>query len=121
MFDPGASFEYIKSGKVKLLGIASRKRSAFFPDAPTLLESGFGGATLDITFGVWAPRKLPPMVISQFNAALAKALAQPAVKERFAGLGAETVRPDPESFKKFLAGETALLRGLIRERNIKLS
>jgi tripartite-type tricarboxylate transporter receptor subunit TctC len=120
MFDPGASFEYIKSGKVKLLGVASQKRSAFFPDAPTLIESGLGGVSLDITFGVWGPRGLPQTIVAQFNTALAKALAQPTVRERLAGLGAETMRPDPVSFAKFLSTETALLRGLIKDRNIKV-
>jgi tripartite-type tricarboxylate transporter receptor subunit TctC len=118
VFDPGIAFPHIRSGKVKLLGVVSSKRSPFFPDVPTLAEQGVSGAELDIWFGLWAPNGTPPDVIARLNREAAKVLAQPAIKERFAGLGAEPVSIDQTGFRKLLTDETRTLSSLIRDRGI---
>jgi len=118
VFDPGIAFPHIRSGKVKLLGVAGAKRSPFFPDMPTLAEQGIEGAEMDIWFGVWAPNGTPPEVIARLNRELAKVLAQPALKERFAGLGAEPEALDGPAFRKLLGDEGRLLSALIKDRNI---
>lgn len=120
VFDPGIAFPHIRSGKVKLLGVASAKRSPFFPDTPTLTEQGIQGAELDIWFGMWAPNGTPPEVIARLNRDLVKVLATPGLKERFAGLGAEPAPLDALAFRKLLADEGALLAALIKDRKISL-
>ena len=120
VFDPGIAFPHIRSGKVKLLGVASAKRSPFFPDAPTLAEQGISGAELDIWFGIWAPNGTPPEALTRLNKELVKILAQPALKQRFAELGAEPAPLDQTQFRKLLADEDRVLAALIRDRKIAI-
>ena len=118
VFDPGIAFPHIRSGKVKLLGVASSRRSPFFPDMPTLGEQGIGGAELDIWFGIWAPNGTSPEVIARLNRELAKVLAQPALTKRFGDLGAEPAPLDAAAFRKLLDDEGKLLTALIKDRKI---
>ena len=118
VFDPGIAFPHIRSGKVKLLGVASAKRSPFFPETPTLSEQGIKGAELDIWFGVWVPNGTPPEIVARLNLELAKVLAQPTLKQRFAELGAEPAALDQAAFRKLLAEEGRVLTTLIASQKI---
>ena len=116
--DPGIAFPHIRTGKVKLLGVVSARRSPFFPDVPTVGEQGFKGADLDIWFGMWAPAGTPLEIVARMNREVAKALAQPAVKSRYADLGAEPVAMETADFRTLLADEGALLSALIKQQKI---
>jgi tripartite-type tricarboxylate transporter receptor subunit TctC len=116
--DPGIAFPHIRTGKVKLLGVVSARRSPFFPEVPTVSEQGWPGANLDIWFGMWAPNGVPPDVLARMNRELGKALALPALKARYAELGAEPVAMETAEFRKLLADEGAQLSGFIREQKI---
>lgn len=116
--DPGIAFPHIRTNRVKLLGVVSAKRSPFFPDVPTVGEQGFKDANLDIWFGMWAPKGTPPEIIARMNRELAKALALPTTKSRYADLGAEPVALDTAEFKTLLANEGKLLSTLIKEQKI---
>lgn len=116
--DPGIAFPHIRTGKVKLLGVVSAKRSPFFPDVPTVGEQGFKDANLDIWFGMWAPRNTPPEIIARMNRELAKALALPTTKTRYGDLGAEPAPLETAEFKTLLANEGKLLSTLIKEQKI---
>ncbi len=118
--DPGIAFPHIRSGKAKLLAVVSEKRSPFFPDVPTVAEQGFRGNYMDIWFGMWAPNGTPADVVTRLSRELSKALAQPAVKARYADLGAENVALDPAEFRTLLAAEGRLLSGLIRDQKISV-
>jgi tripartite-type tricarboxylate transporter receptor subunit TctC len=116
--DPGIAFPHIRSGKVKLMGVLSDKRSPFFPDVPTISEQGFKGASLDIWFGMWAPNGTPAEIITRLNREVAKALASPTLKARYADLGGENVALDIAEFKNLLATEGKVLSALIRDQKI---
>ncbi len=118
VFDPGIAFPHIRMGKVKLLGVASAKRSPFFPEVPTLAEQGIQGAELDIWFGMWVPNGTPPEIVARLNRELAKVLAQPALKQRFADLGAEPSAQDQAAFRKLLGEEASLLTTVIKSQKI---
>lgn len=118
VFDPGIAFPHIRSGKVKLLGVASDRKSSFFPEAPTYADMGIKDASLDIWFGVWAPNNVPAAITDRLSRELGKALASPLLKERFNNLGAEPAPVETQAFKKLLADEGKVLSTLIRERQI---
>lgn len=118
IFDPGIAFPHIKAGKVKLLGVASDRKSPFFPEAPTYADLGIKNASLDIWFGVWAPKNLPDDITERLSGELTKALAAPALKERFNSLGAEPVPLAQPGFRKLLAEEDKTLSTLIKDSNI---
>lgn len=117
-FDPGIAFPHIKAGKVKLLAVASDKKSPFFPDVPTYADLGIKDASLDIWFGLWVPNNTPPEVTARLRSEVAKALANPSLKQRFGDLGAEPVMLDSAEFKKLLVQEGKTLSALIKDRKI---
>ncbi|MBS0426212.1 MAG: tripartite tricarboxylate transporter substrate binding protein [Proteobacteria bacterium] len=116
--DPGIAFPHIRSGKVKLLGVVSAKRSPFFPEVPTVGEQGVQGADLDIWFGMWAPKGTPPEVLARMNRDLARALALPSTRQRYGDLGAEPVAMETAEFRSLLDREGKQLATLIREQKI---
>lgn len=117
-FDSGVSFPHIRSGRVKLLAIASDRKSPFFPDAPTYADLGIKNASLDIWFGAWAPNGTPADITERLAREMTKALALPNTKERFGTLGAETAPLENAGFRKLLAEEGKTLSKLIKERGI---
>ncbi len=88
MFDQvSTSAGYIKSGRLRALGVTSKKRSPLFPDLPTIDESGIKGFE-DTTFnGLVAPAGTPRPVLEKLRDAVVKAVAVPALQNRFDGLG----------------------------------
>jgi len=117
-FDPGIAFPHIKSGRVKLLAVASDKKSPFFPDVPTYADLGIKDASLDIWFGVWAPNGTPPEILARLTRELNKALASPTLKQRFGDLGAEPAPLESAAFRKLLDDEGKTLATLIKDRKI---
>jgi tripartite-type tricarboxylate transporter receptor subunit TctC len=117
-FDPATGFQHIREGRAKLLAVTGAKRSPFFPDAPTLSELGIPGVELGNWFGVFAPAGTPKDIVVRLGSEIAKAMALPDVKQRFADLGADAVVQDAVAFRKTIAQESAVLSGLIRERRI---
>jgi tripartite-type tricarboxylate transporter receptor subunit TctC len=120
VFDPGIAFPHVRSGKVKMLAVAGAKRSAFFPNVPTLAEQGFKGAELDIWFGIWAPNGTPAEIINRMNTELAKAVALPNTKTRYEAAGAEPVGLSNAEFKTLLVNEAKMLSDLIKSAKINL-
>lgn len=118
VFDPGIAFPHIKAGKVKLLAVASDKKSPFFPDVPTYADLGIKEASLDIWFGLWVPNNTPAEVSARLIRELNKILATATVKQRFGDLGAEPMPLDTAEFKKLLAQEGKTLSALIKDRKI---
>lgn len=93
---------------VRILGIASEKRSSFAPDVPTLKEAGFPGVAIDEHFGVVMAKDTPPAVAQEVARAVAAAVAAPDVVQEFARLGLEPFATTPEGF-------TAILQNGIRD------
>jgi tripartite-type tricarboxylate transporter receptor subunit TctC len=120
-FSSGMAYPHIRTGKVNLLGVTGTRRSSFFPDTPTLGEQGISGTELEFWFGMWAPNGTPPAVLARMADMVAKVLAQPDLRQRFAEmLGAEPAMLRAASFRKLLVEERALLSALIRDRGIKV-
>ena len=109
---------HITAGKLRVLAIAAPKRSPLLPNVPTLTESGVKDADATSWQGVVAPKGLPPAVKAQIHAALMDALADPAVKQKFAEVGFEMVANTPEQFAAYQASEAARWKKLIETRKI---
>ncbi len=80
---------YRNDARVKLLAYSGEKRSQFLPDLPTVAEAGLPGYSFDSWFGLLAPKGTPPAELERLNAAVEKALGDPAVQKRLASLGVE--------------------------------
>ncbi|MBL8308767.1 MAG: tripartite tricarboxylate transporter substrate binding protein [Rubrivivax sp.] len=124
MFDnlPSA-MPHIKSGKLKALAVTSGQRSAALPELPTIAEAG--GALLrnyeaSSWFGLLAPAGTPPEVVNRVQQEVAKALAQPAIKERLQSQGAIPSGNTPADFAKFIAAETAKWAQVVKASGAKI-
>ncbi|WP_334155466.1 tripartite tricarboxylate transporter substrate-binding protein, partial [Tepidimonas sp.] len=76
-----------KAGKVQIVGVMGRTRQAILPDVPTFAELGIPGFEEVPYYGLFAPAGTPKAALEQVSAALAKALAQPAVRDRLTAMG----------------------------------
>jgi len=92
---------FVKDERIRLLGVTSRKRSAFLPGVPPVAESvpGYG---FDSWFGLLAPANTPKAVIARINAAVAKLLREPVILARLASQGVEPRPLSPEAFERLL-------------------
>lgn len=99
-----AATPYLKSGRLRLLGVASSRRAEAFPDAPSISEflPGFESTSWG---GVLAPAGTPAPVVSSLNTEIVRILRMPEVKEKISAMGAETVDSTPEEFKSFIQTE----------------
>ena len=109
----------IKAGRVKVIGLASAKRSPLLPDVPTLAESGIKDAEAIVWFGMAGPPKLPRAIVEKLNAQVNKTLALPDVKQRLDQLGLEVSGGTPEAFDAFVRKEAAKVAGLIKAGLLK--
>ena len=108
----------IKSGKVKVYAVTSKKRVPSLPDIPTLDELGLKGFEVTIWHAFYAPKGTPKPVIDKVAAALQDALKDETVKKRFADLGAEAVtldRATPAALTAHLKAELAKWAPIIQK------
>lgn len=87
-----------KAGRVKILAFTTRERFSILPEIPTLHESGLTGFDTSQWLGLLAPRGTSPAIVARMHASMAKALAQPDVKERLANGGMLPVGGTPQEF-----------------------
>lgn len=111
--------QFIKTGKLRPLAITSAKRSPMTPDIPTFAEAGLPGLVAENWWGVFLPAGTPQAVVDSYHAALDKVMADPDLKERFAGLGVEAMATSQDEFRTFLAAETAKYTKLVSDNRIK--
>jgi tripartite-type tricarboxylate transporter receptor subunit TctC len=114
-----SSIGYIKAGKLRALAVTSAKRSAALPDIPTIGEFVPGYAATG-WFGLGAPKGTPQPIIEMLSKAIGDALADPAMKARFADLGAEPMPMTPAEFGNLVADDTQKWAKVIRSADIKL-
>jgi tripartite-type tricarboxylate transporter receptor subunit TctC len=78
---------FTSKGSVIPLATTGEKRSAVFPDVPTMIEVGLPGFDVDLWLGVFASAKTPPNVLAKLNGGIAKALQSDEIKTAFAKFG----------------------------------
>jgi tripartite-type tricarboxylate transporter receptor subunit TctC len=110
----------LKTGKLKVLGITSLKRSPLMPEVPTLSESGVPGFEAYTWFGVYAPKGTPKEIIAKLNREIVAVLQSDEMKERLALLGAEPVGSGPDEMARIVAAETAKWARVIHDANVKI-
>ncbi len=110
---------HIRAGRLRALGVTSARRSPLLPEVPTIAEAGLPDYEMTAMFGLTAPARTPPDVIARLNAETVRALQTPQLRERFTGLGFDTVGSSPEEYNRLVAAEYERLGKLIREAGLK--
>jgi tripartite-type tricarboxylate transporter receptor subunit TctC len=88
---------HVRNGDVKAYAVTASTRLAAAPDIPTMDEAGAPGVYISTWNGLWVPKGTPPDVITKLTTAAMDALADPAVRERLAGLGQEIPPPEQQT------------------------
>ena len=95
----------VKAGRVVVLAVSTAKRSALFPDVPTVAEAGIPGFDFDQWYGLLASAKTPRPIIGQVNKEIVRILNLPDIKERMLTQGATPAPTTPEEFDAFIRSE----------------
>jgi tripartite-type tricarboxylate transporter receptor subunit TctC len=103
---PWLAAPLVKEGKIKVIANFGTQRSKLMPEVPTIAESGFPRYGWYNFVGINAPAGTPPAVVDRIAKAVAKAVREPAVAEKFTGMGFEPVGSTPAEYGRFLQKET---------------
>ena len=114
-----AAAQFVKTGKLKALGVSTLKRSAAFPDVPTLQEAGVPDFEVDSWYAMFVPAKTPKAVIDKLNRALNTTLQDPEIREKLLAQGSEAVGGTPEALAKTVDAELVKWVKLAKDANIK--
>ncbi len=113
-----STLPYVRSGKLKALGVTGATRSLAAPDIPAIAES-VHGYEFTQWHGLVAPAKTPPEVIAKLNGEIAKILKMPKIRERFASLGSEVVGGSPQEFDKLIKSELVRYADIVKITGMK--
>ena len=115
-----SALPYIKSGKLRALGVASSAPLAALPEVPTIAAAaGLPGFEAVSWYALMAPAGTPREVIAKIHADVAKALQMPDVRERLAGMGAEPSGESPAELAARIKAEYDRWGEVVRKANIK--
>ena len=115
-----ASMAHIKEGRLRALAVTTRKRSALLPEVPSLAELGLTDYDVSTFTGLFAAAGTPRPILDKLAAALARVLAQAAIRERFAALGVEMIESDARTFDAYVKKDYENWRTLARDAGISL-
>lgn len=110
---------YVRSGKLRALGVTTARRTDAAPDIPTIAESGLPGYESVQWYGLLAPARTPADVINKLYRETAAVLRAPGSKQRFASDGADVVASSPEEFSAFILTETQKLARVVKAAGIQ--
>ncbi len=108
-----------RAGKLRALAITSRERSPLLPDVPTVAEAGFPQVESTSWFGLVLPAGTPQPIIDRLSAELAAISRQPALRQRLADLGLETLHSSPAQFAALIRADHAKWGAVIQRAGIR--
>lgn len=112
---------FIRSGKLKALGVTTATRSPLLPDVPTIAESGVEGYEVTSWAGLFGPAGLPAPIVQKIHADAVAVLDDPAVVKKFLDVGA-TVKPmAPAAFASFVQAQAAKFRDIAHRANLQVT
>jgi tripartite-type tricarboxylate transporter receptor subunit TctC len=121
MFDSiPASMPHVKSGRLRVLAVASSKRMAMLPEVPTVAESGLKGFAADNVFGLMAPKGAPPQAIAALAKAVRTALDSSELRQRLQEQGVELRFAPAEEFAKVADQEFRTWGRAVEQAKVKL-
>ena len=117
--DLGAAIPHIKSGKLRLLAVPDGKRSAIFPDTPTLIEQGVNVDLVWIS-GVYAPAGTPRAIVTRLNKEIARIMQSPEAKAQLDAMAAYAMPAmTPQEFAAHQQRARDRFGAIIRQAGIK--
>src|SRR5271170_7906534 len=109
----------IRAGKLRALGVTTKKRSSLLPEVPTISEAGVPDFDHPIWYGVWAPAGTPAGVVDKLAKDIARVLAAPDLRDLLAKHGADPMSMTQPEFARFVVSESENAARIARAAGIK--
>ena len=106
--------QYVRTGKVRALGVTTAKRFPPLPEVPTIAEAGVPGYAMSNWYGLLVPAATPRANVTKLHAEIVRILNLPDIKERLTSQGAILVGNSPEEFSAFLRNEMATAAKIVK-------
>lgn len=107
----------IRAGKLRALGVSTRRRSNLLPEVPTIAEAGVAGFDYPIWYGVWVPAGTPAIVVDKLAKDITRVLATPDLRDSLAKHGADPISMTPPEFARFVLNESESAARIIEAAN----
>jgi len=114
------SLAAVQAGQLRALGIAASERASGMPDVPTFAEQGIKDQDADTLTGIVAPAGTPKEIVDLLYREIAKAVAQPDVKERLTTLGFKPVANTPDQFDARIRLEMDKWSKVVRDAKLRI-
>jgi len=111
---------YVKSGKLRALAVASRRREALLPDVPAAHEAGLADFRMTTWFGLFAPARTPDAVLDRLHGAVQEALGDEGVKRLWREQGAKVELESRADFARFVTRETERWSRIAKAANVRM-
>jgi tripartite-type tricarboxylate transporter receptor subunit TctC len=119
LVSPAPIMPHYKSSKVRVLAYSGEKRNVAAPEVPLMKDAGVNWTYDGGWFGMFAPARTPPEILSTLAREVRTAMQKPAVLERFANLGVEPAPGTPEEFRRFFLAELKAYGEMARIAGVK--
>jgi tripartite-type tricarboxylate transporter receptor subunit TctC len=117
--DMATGLPQVKAGKLKALGVSTKRRSPLAPEVPTIDEAGVKGYEMTYWFAAYVPAGTPAPVIAKLNELLVKAAHGPAAAGFFQSTGTEIFTSTQEELRKFQTAESQKWGRIIKSAGIE--
>jgi tripartite-type tricarboxylate transporter receptor subunit TctC len=109
----------IRAGKLRTLGVTTKKRSSLLPDVPTVAEAGVPGFNFPIWYGVWAPAGTPAGVVDKLAKDIARVMAAPELRAWLEEHGADRMSMTQPEFARFVLKESESAKRIFKAADLK--
>ena len=111
---------FVKSGKLRALGVTGAKRSMVLPEVPTIAEAGVAGYEHILWGMLLVPAATPRDIVARLNREAVKALGAADVRERYAAMGVEPAASTPEQAGAYLRSETEKYAKVVKAIGLRI-
>jgi tripartite-type tricarboxylate transporter receptor subunit TctC len=115
-----AEIPYVRTGKLRALGVTSKQRAASLPDIPTIAEAGIPAYELASWYGILAPAGTPKDIVAKLHGVIDKIVAMPDVAAKIVEGGSDPMVLTPDAFMERLRADVAKFAALVKTANIKV-
>ncbi|HKV60423.1 MAG TPA: tripartite tricarboxylate transporter substrate-binding protein [Candidatus Acidoferrum sp.] len=109
----------IRAGRLRALGVSTKKRSYLLPEVPTIAQAGVTGFDYPIWYGLWVPAGTPAKVVDRLAKDIARVLAAPEMRDWLAKHGANPMSMTQPEFARFVLSESESAARIIEAAGIK--
>jgi tripartite-type tricarboxylate transporter receptor subunit TctC len=109
----------IRAGRLRALGVTTKRRSPLLPEVPTIAEAGVAQFDYPIWYGVWVRAGTPAEVVDKLATDIARVLAAPDIRDWLAKRGADPMRMTQSEFARFVQSESESAARIIKAAGIK--